>query len=225
MFILLLALMLIQPARSVPEALKPVVKAELEHLAHKDVLTEVDEPTDWVNQMSIAEKKSGHVSICIDPGPLNKALKREHYTLPVLNDILPELTKATRFSICDLKDGYLHCALNDESSKLTTFATPWGRYRWKRLPFGLKVSSEIFQKRLHQALGGLDGVRCVADDIIIWDKDDEGHSQRVRKLLQRCKELGIVLKKEKSHFCVSEVPFLGHIVSMDGLKPDPSKIN
>ena len=86
------------------------------------------------------------------------------------------------------------------------------------------MSSEIFQKRLHQALDGPDGVRCVADDIIIWGKDDETHSQRVRKLLQRCKELGIVLNKERSHFCVSEVPFLGHIVSMDGLKPDPSKI-
>ncbi|XP_038055804.1 uncharacterized protein K02A2.6-like [Patiria miniata] len=214
----------IRPARTVPEALKPAVKAELEKLTDRDVLAEVDEPTNWVSQMSVAKKKSGSVRICIDPGPLNKYLMREHYTLPVLNDILPELNEATHFSICDLKDGYLHCELDDESSKLTTFATPWGRYRWKRLPFGLKVSSEIFQKRLHQALDGLEGVRCVADDIIIWGRDVEEHNRRVRKLLQRCKEVGIILNREKSRFTVHEVHFLGHIISHDGLKADPSKI-
>ena len=214
----------IRPARTVPEALKPAVQAELEKLTSRGVLAEVDEPTDWVSQMSVAKKKSGSVRICIDPGPLNKYLMREHYTLPVLNDVLPELNDATHFSICDLKDGYLHCELDEESSKLTTFATPWGRYRWKRLPFGLKVSSEIFQKRLHQALDGLEGIRCVADDIIIWGRGTEEHDRRVRKLLQRCREKGIILNKEKSRFTVPEVHFLGHIVSSDGLKADPSKI-
>lgn len=106
--------------------------------------------------------------ICLDPRPLNVVLKREPYPLlPVLDSILPELFKASLFSVCDLKDGYLHCILYEASSHLTTFATPWGRYRWKNLPFGLKVSSEIFQKRLHLTLEGLDVVNCVADDIIV----------------------------------------------------------
>ena len=82
-------------------------------------------------------------------------LKREHHKLPVLEDILPELTSACKFSVCDLRSGYLHCVLDYESSLLTTFATPFGHYRWLRLPFGLKLSSEIFQKRLHKALKGL----------------------------------------------------------------------
>ena len=135
------------------------------------IIVPVDEPTDWVSLMSVAEKKSG-IRICIDPRPLNEALKREHYKLPTLEDVLPELSKAKVFSVCDLKSAYLHCELDHSSRLLTTFATPFGRYRWLRLPFGLKVSGEIFQKRLHQALEGLEGVHCIADDVIIWGRTD-----------------------------------------------------
>ena len=187
------------------------------------MIVPVDEPTDWVSQMSVAEKKSG-IRICIDPCPLNKALKRAHYKLPVLEDILPELSQAYKFSVCDLKAGYLHCELDHPSSLLTTFATPFGRYRWCRLPFGLTVSSEIFQKRLHQALEGLEGVRCIADDVLIWGRTDEEHDERVRLFLQRCCEIGIALNKDKCRFGLQEIPFMGHVVSSSGLKPDPAKI-
>ena len=82
------------------------------------------------------------------------------------------MAKAKIFSKLDLANGYWHCKLGDESSLKTTFGTPFGRYRWKRLPFGLTVSSEIFQKRLMTAFDGLDGVLCVADDIIVWGSGD-----------------------------------------------------
>ncbi|XP_063954021.1 uncharacterized protein K02A2.6-like [Lytechinus pictus] len=180
-------------ARIIPESLKGKVKDALDDLQAKDIIEEVSSPTDWVNQIAVLQKKSGKVCVCLDPRPLNIVLKREHYPLPVLDDILPQLSDATVFSICDLKDGYLHCKLDEESSLLTTFATPWGRYRWKRLPFGLKVSSEIFQKRLYQALDGLSGVRCVADDIIIWGNSDAEHDARLHCLLNRCQAVGIVL--------------------------------
>ncbi|XP_063951965.1 uncharacterized protein K02A2.6-like [Lytechinus pictus] len=214
----------VYPAIIIPESLKGKVKDALDDLQAKDIIEEVSSPTDWVNQMAVVQKKSGKVRVCLDPRPLNIMLKREHYPLPVLDDILPQLSDATVFSICDLKDGYLHCKLDEESSLLTTFATPWRRYRWKGLPFGLKVSSEIFQKRLHQAPDGLSGVRCVADDIIIWGNSDAEHDARLHCLLKRCQAVGIVLNKEKCQFRLKEISFLGHIVSNSGLKPDPSKI-
>ena len=210
-------------ARTLPEARKDAVKAELQRLVDESIIVPIDEPTDWVSQMSVAEKKAG-IRICIDPRPLNEVLKREHYKLPVLDDVLPELTSACKFSVCDLKSGYLHCELDHESSLLTTFATPFGRFRWLRLPFGLKVSSEIFQKRLHQALEGLEGVRCIADDVIVWGRSNEEHDARVSLFLQRCSEIGISLNKEKCRFGLSEIPFMGHVVSNKGLKPDPSKV-
>ena len=112
-----------------------------------------------------------------------------------MEDVLPKLKGASLFSICDLKSGYHHCELDKESSRLTTFATPFGRYRWLWLPFGLKVSSEIFQKRLHQALEGLEGIQCIADDILVHG-DEKTHDDRIRKL-ERCQTLGIRLNKNK----------------------------
>ena len=84
-----------------------------------------------------------------------------------LDEILPELSKAKVFSTVDLRSGYWHCPLDTESSMLTMFSTPHGCYRWFRLLFGLCVSVEIFQKRVNQALDGLDGTLNIADDILL----------------------------------------------------------
>ena len=109
--------------------------------------------------------------ICIDSKELNKALKRERYPIPVIeDDVLPELSKARVFTKVDAHNGYWHVIL--ESAKLTTFDTPSGRYYWRRLPLGLIVSSEIFQKRIHQALDGLPGLHDVHDDMVIYGIGD-----------------------------------------------------
>ena len=189
----------IRCARTLPESKKQVVRDELQRLVDAGIIVPVDEPADWVSQMSVAEKKS-RIRICKDPRPLNEALKREHYKLPTLEDVLPELTAAKVFSVCDLKSGYLHCELDHASSVLTTFARPFGRFRWLRLPFGLKVSSEIFQKRLHQTVEGLEGARCIADYVIIWGRTDEEHDARVNTFLKCCVDKGITLSEEKCCF-------------------------
>ena len=135
-----------------PTSLKSKLKQELDRLQQLEVIAPIDEPTPWVSSLAVVVKKSGALQICIDPRLLNTSLKKERYQLPVLEDILPELSKARVFTTVDLKSGYWHCVLAPESSVLTTFATPYGKYRWGRLPFGLSASSEIFQKHLNQAL-------------------------------------------------------------------------
>ena len=145
----------VTPTRRIPTALKEKFKKEADRLQNLGVIAPVEKPTTWVSSVVVATKKSGALRICIDPTPLNAALKRERYQLPILEDISPELGQAKVFSTVDLRSGYWHCVLDEESSLLTTFATPFGRYRWCRLPFGLSVSSEIFQKRVNQALAGL----------------------------------------------------------------------
>ena len=218
-------------AKPIPVALKQRAKDGLDELVRQEILAPVDKPTDWCSRLVITEKKNtDELRFCIDPRPLNKVLQREVHRLPVIEDILPELSKAKIFSKLDLKSGYLHCELDEESSYLTTMNTPFGRYRWKRLPFGLKVSSEIFQKRLQQALAGLEGTECVADDIIIFgvgnskEEAEKSHDQRLRALLQRCKDIGIRLNRSKSVFRTTSVTFLGHVVTEQGLGPDPQKI-
>ena len=113
---------------------------------------------------------------------------------------------------------------------LMTFATPYGRYRWIRLPFGLSASSKIFQKHLTHALENLPGVLCIADDILIYgtgETDEEAtanHDRSLRDLFQRCKDRGIVLNPEKMKLRMSEVNFMGHLLTNKGLKPDPAKV-
>jgi hypothetical protein len=149
---------------------------------------------------------------------------REHFTLPVLEDVLPKLSDATKFSVFDLQQVYLQCELDEESSLLTSCSTAFGkRYCWKRLPFGLSSSSEQFGKRLHENLEGLEGVLNIADDIIVYGSDDN-HDDRARKLLERCKERNIKLNKKKCQIGLSEISFQGHLIGASGLKPDPDKV-
>ena len=90
------------------------------------------------------------------------------------------------FTKVDLASAFWHLELDDESSLLTTFATPYGWFRWLRLPFGLNVSSEIFQKRLNQELEGLPGVKCIADDVLVYGISEADHDRNLANFRCRC---------------------------------------
>ena len=198
-------------------------------MVEREILIPVDEPTKWVSQMAAARKANGKIRICIDPQPLNKALLRD-YKLPTFDDVLPKLLNSKFFSKIDVKEAFWHIKLDKESSMLTTMITPMGRYRWTRLPFGLKVSSEIFQKRLHHALNDLEGVVCVADDIIILGRGstvkeaEEDHKINLDKLLKRCQEQKIILNESKMDIKKTEIDFLGHRISKEGIQPSQEKV-
>ncbi|KAJ8049054.1 hypothetical protein HOLleu_01612 [Holothuria leucospilota] len=155
---------------------------------------------------------------------LNNALLREHYTLPILEETLHELGQSRVFSKADLSSGYWHIQLEYESSLLTTFQTTHGRFRWKRLPFGLSVSPEIFQRKLAEALNGLKEVVCIADDVIIHGKDTKDHEECLTQFLKRCQEKGIKLNKEKLELRLEEVTFMGHRLTNKGLRSDTEKV-
>ena len=147
------------PCRKIPLAIEDTVKKELEWQVEKYVLVPVTEPTEWVSQMAVVHKPNGKLRICIDPQPLNTAPNREYCRLPVLDDVLSKLKNAKIFSKLDVREAYWQVMLDEESSKLTTMITPYGQYQWRRLPFGPKVSSDrIFQRKLDEALEGLEGV-------------------------------------------------------------------
>ena len=129
------------PCRKLPLAIEDTEKKELDPLI-EDVLVPVTEPTEWVSQMAVVHKPNCKLRTCIDTQPLNAALKCEYYRLPILDDVLPKLKRAKIFSKLDVREAYWHVRLDEESSKLTTMIIPFGRYRWRRLPFGLKVSIE-----------------------------------------------------------------------------------
>jgi hypothetical protein len=115
----------ILPPRRAPHAIKDQLKGELlDDMVKKGILSPVEKPTEWVSQFVVCRKKSGKLRVCIDPKPLNKALKREHYHLQVLDDVLSCLNKAKVFTKLDLASAFWHIQLDEESSFLTTFNTP-----------------------------------------------------------------------------------------------------
>ena len=191
------------PARQVPIALRDQVKKELERLQKLQVITPVTAPTDWVSQLVTVHKRDNSVRLCLDPRPLNEALKRERFHLPTFEEVLPKLPNAKVFSKVDFRAGYWHVQLDEQFSHLTCFQSPYGRFKWNRLPFGLSVSSEIFYRKVCEALDGLEGVFCIADDIVIVEVGDTSneanasHDQRLQALLQRCQDKGIVLNQQK----------------------------
>ena len=154
---------------------------------------------------------------------------REHFKMPALDDVLPSLHNATVFTKLDVKEVFWHVRLDEQSSLLTTMITYFGRFRWERLPFGLPVSSEIFQKRLTEALDGLKGVICVADDIIVVGRGDtqaeaeKDHSENLSGLQNRCKERSIRLNDTKAAIHQDEITFTGHRITAEGVQPDRSK--
>ena len=212
------------PSKCIPFAIEAAVKKELDRLEELGVLTPIEDPTEWVNQMSVTRKKNGELRICIDSNELKSALMREHYQLPTLEDTLAKFSDVKVLSKLDVCSAYWHMKLDEESSKLTSMITPFGRYRWLRLPFGLCVSSEIFQRNLIQALEGLKGVTCIADDIVVTGTDDDEHDRNLESLLKRCQQKGIKLNPKKMALGCEEIPFHGHVFTRNGIKPDPEKI-
>ena len=148
----------------VPVALRDQLQETLDDLVKQEVLAPVTKPT---NSMVVVPKKDGKMRICLDPRDLNKAVQREHYQLPTIEEIATRLHGAKVFTVLDVRHGFWHIPLDEESSFLTTFNTPFGRYRWRRMPFGICSALEVFQRRMHEMIEGLQGVEVVADDFVV----------------------------------------------------------
>ena len=177
----------VNPPRRVPHSLKQRLHHALDQNVKSGVLVKVDQPTDWVNNLVIVEKKNGSLRLCLDPRDLNKSIKREHYKIPTMQEIASEFAGKTVFSTLDLKDGYWQVQLDEESSLLCTFNSPFGRYRFTRMPFGIKSASEVLQKKNEEAFSGIPGIHIVADDIIIAAVNIEEYNQFSDKSLREQK--------------------------------------
>lgn len=152
------------------------------------VISKVTDPTPWCAGMVVVPKKSGAVRICVDLKPLNENVLREPHPIPKVDDTLALLAGATHFSKLDANSGFWQIPQSEESRPLTTFITPFGRYQFNKLPFGISCAPELFQRRMNKILEGLEGVVCLVDDVLIFGSSQEEHDVRLVAVLQRVKE-------------------------------------
>ena len=214
----------VQPPRKIPLHLKAKLRAELDRMEQQQIICKRNEPTDWVSALLTVEKPNGQLRVCLDPRPLNKAIKREHFQIPTFDDVIAELNGKRMFTIIDMRDGFWHIKLDDASSKLCTFNTPFGRYSYLRLPFGISSAPEVFQRKNYELFGDIPNVHIVFDDIIIAVADDAEHDTALRELLERARKFNVRFNRSKVQLKVPTVRYLGHILSADGVRPDPNKV-
>ena len=222
--------------RKNPVHLQDAFHEEVERLVKIDVLEKVTEPTEWVNSFVIVEKvidsSNAHspnhtikksIRLCIDPKDLNEALEREPYYSRSIDELISMFAGAKVFTIVDMDKGYWQVVLHPESRKLTCMAFDIGRYQFKRLPMGSKVASDIFQRMLDSVYIGLPGVTGIADDMVIFGRNEEEHDRNLILFLETTRKNGLVLNKRKLQFKKEEVSFFGHRWNSTGISPDPKK--
>ena len=210
------------PPRKMPIQIQSKVKAELDKMVQLGVITEQVEPTDWVNSLVTVHKTNGDIRICLDPTHLNKAIKRQHYPLNTIDKVIAKIPGAKVFSKLDAKSGFWQMRLDSKSSKMCTFNSPWGRYRFLRLPFGTIDASEVYQRVLSEYFSEWSEV--IIDDILIWGRTYEEHDRKLEAILKKAREVNIRFNPKKLEYRKSKVTYAGHELTSDGVMPDKSKV-
>ena len=154
------------------------------------IIAKVTEPTDWVNSMVVVHKPNGDLRVCLDPTDLNKAIKRPFHPVPTLDDVTSKLSGSRHFSLLDARSGYWQIKLSDESSYLTTFNTPFGHYRYLRMPFGINSAQDVFQHHVDEMYEGLERVTGISDDVLISGKTKKEHLQSLQSAFEQARKHG-----------------------------------
>ena len=182
------------------------------------MISRADQPSQWCASMVVVPKKSGAV-LCVDFRRLNESVLRETHPLPKVDNTLAQLTGATVFSKIDANSGFWQIPLDPTSRELTTFITPFGRFHFNRLLFGIASAPEHFQRQMETILSGQEGVLCHMDDVLIFGKTQKKYETRLHSALQRIQKAGVTLIREKCEFSRRR---LGHVIDERGVSPDPN---
>lgn len=171
-------------------------------------------------------KANGKLRMCVDYRALNKLTVKNRYPLPRIDELLDRLHGASVFTKLDLQSGYWQIRIAEEDIPKTAFRTRYGHYEWRVMPFGLTNAPATFQALMNDVLRPfLDSFVIVyLDDILIFSKTPEEHLEHVNKVLTALKKARLFAGLDKCAFAMKEVTFLGHIVSGDGIKMDPKKV-
>ncbi|XP_045537579.1 uncharacterized protein K02A2.6-like [Papilio machaon] len=210
-------------ARPLPYALRERVDAELDRMLRDGVIEPVD-CSDWASPLVPVNKADGSLRVCADyKATLNPVLQIDRYPLPRIEDLMVRLSGACFFSKIDLSQAYNQIEL-DDTKKYTVINTHRGLYRYNRLVYGLASSPGIFQRIMCNLLRGIPNVEIFLDDVIIGGKTISEHLEALQEVFSRLHNSGLKLKSSKCVFLVNEIRYLGYVISKDGIKTDPSKI-
>ena len=218
-----------QPVRRMPYAARSEIARQLKEMQENGVIQASKSP--WSSPVVLVQKKDGSLRFCIDYRELNSVTKADTFPLPRIDDLLDQLGKAKYFSKFDLASGFWQIRMHPQSQEKTAFSTPQGLYEFRVMPFGLTNAPSVFQRLIQQVLMGLNPdsgpsfVAAYIDDILVFSDTLKDHLNHLRLVLERLREVNLKLKPTKCRFARKEVEYLGHVLTPDGLKPNPALVS
>ncbi len=213
--------------RPIPLPLRHAAKGLIEDLQVRGVIAPVHEPTDWLHPATFVPKKPGSdkLRLCVDLRKLNAFVKRPQHPVRTPKDCVSSVPPSARFfATFDAKMGYFQVPLDEESQLLTTFCTPWGRFKHLRATMGLTSAGDEYNRRTDAELSDIPRTEKIVDDILVYDSSWAAHVDHVRQFLTRCRRAGITLNPKKFKLGEDKVSFAGYIVGADGIRADPDKL-
>jgi len=212
------------PTRRVPLGMEDRVDEMVDGLLKQKVIRPSMSP--WNAPIVVIKKKSGDIRLCIDYRRLNSVTTKTSYPIPETQHLLDSLAGSSFFSGIDLSSAYYQLEINEVHKELTAFSTRQGHFEFNRMPFGLCGAPFTFQRMMNLLLQSENWTQCLIylDDVLIFSSTFEEHVERLRTIFTKIRESGIKLGPEKCNFATRQLTFLGHVVSQDGIKTDPKKI-
>ena len=211
-------------SRNIPFAYREKTERELQNMVKSGIIEPVTEPSTWVSPSLVIPKPDGSVRLVVDYTGLNKYVKRPIHPFPSAMDVSASIPASAKwFVVLDAVKGYWQIELDEESRALTTFLTPYGRFRYCRAPMGLNASGDEYCSRGDKALAGLSNVRKIVDDILVVGNNLDELRSKTKQVLERCNESGITLSSSKAQIGRA-VKFAGYIIASEGVRPDPEKV-
>ena len=212
------------PPRRVPLAFAGEDKKEFDKLMKRGVIQPSTSP--WAAPVVLVRKPDGSARMCVDYRELNKVTRDDAFPIPRTQDCLDALSGATIFSTMDVTSAYHQIPMAEEDRCKTAVVSKYGLYEYLKMPFGLKTAPATYQRLMELALAGLQWTICLIylDDVIVFSQTFDEHVERLTQVFQRFRDAGLKLKPDKCHFFEKEVTFLGHLLSAEGVLPDPKNI-
>jgi hypothetical protein len=214
-----------QKLRPINPMLMSVMEKEVKKLVDAQIIVPL-RFSDWVANLVPVRKKSGEIRLCVDFKNLNRSSRKDNYPLPNMEHILQRVTGASRISMIDGFSGYNQIVVMLEDREKMAFTTPWGTFMYAKIPFRMMNAGATFQRAMDIAfIGEKDQfVVIYLDDITIFSRTDKEHCCQLKKVFLKCRRFGLSLNPKKYFFAMKEGKLLGHIVSEEGVRIDPSRV-
>ena len=203
---------------------KAAIEEAIDYMVKQDILEPQIEPTPWVSSVTYPVKPAGEVRPCLDARDLNKAIIPENHKPQTVEEIAHQLAGAVFLTKTDALKVFLQIHLTEESSKLLVINTHKGSYRFNRMPFGAKMSQDVFQMKMDLIMERCPGVISIHDDIVVYGVSNEDHDANLINLLNVAQVERLVLDSKKLELKCPWVSFFGAEYSADGMHPCPKKI-